>query len=407
MAKRGFEGQILPPGMSRDDKTYLLRWRKADGSWGTQRAGRNFAKAKRELAKLKREARQGIVAPTGGVNPNIRFAEYVPHWAAVQRQRGRRNVGREQQQLLLHIVPILGRKRPADVTPGEIINLCWDLYNEGEGVLKASTITKNLKGSLSSLFSQAVLDRICEINPCMQIPRGALPTPGKNPWPPFEKAEVERLMTDPRIDLDRRMLYRLAFFLMERCGEACGIRFSDWDRTLTPLTGVTVATQYQKQPLKGTRDDHVAKRHVPAHSQLQPILEWWWAEGFESVFRRAPGPDDFIVPRLAPHSDKARSHSTVWKDLEDDMALVGVEKLPGRATHGFRKAFISMACNDDEAGMAPENVIKALSHTSKSREAFESYRVWSWETYCKAVECVRVDMSEPGQLISMEDRRGS
>jgi hypothetical protein len=89
------------------------------------------------------------------------------------------------------------------------------------------------------------------------------------------------------------------------------------------------------------------------------------------------------------------------------MALVGVEKLPGRATHGFRKSFISMACNDDEAGMAPENVIKALSHTSKSRDAFESYRIWTWETYCKAVQCVRVDLSEPGQLISMESRRGS
>jgi len=89
------------------------------------------------------------------------------------------------------------------------------------------------------------------------------------------------------------------------------------------------------------------------------------------------------------------------------MALVGVEKLPGRATHGFRKAFISIACNEDEAGMAPEKVIKALSHSSKSREAFESSRQWSWETYCKAVQCVSVDLSEPGQVISMEGRRGS
>jgi hypothetical protein len=78
------------------------------------------------------------------------------------------------------------------------------------------------------------------------------------------------------------------------------------------------------------------------------------------------------------------------------MALVGVPKIESRAAHGFRKAFISIACNDDEEGMAPENVIKALSHTSRSREAFESYRRWSWDTYCKAVQCVRVDLSEPG-----------
>ncbi len=113
------------------------------------------------------------------------------------------------------------------------------------------------------------------------------------------------------------------------------------------------------------------------------------------------------MPGLPPHTNTARSHSQVWKDLENDLALVGVEKLPGRATHGFRKAFISIACNDDEAGMAPENVVKAFSHTSKSREAFESYRVWTWETYCKAVQCVSIDLFEPGQLISLEARRGS
>jgi hypothetical protein len=55
----------------------------------------------------------------------------------------------------------------------------------------------------------------------------------------------------------------------------------------------------------------------------------------------------------------------------------------------------------------PPHTNTALSHTSKSREAFESYRVWTWETYCKAVQCVSIDLSEPGQLISLEARRDS
>jgi integrase len=408
MAKRGPKGQILPPGITWDTGKcrYRLRWKKADGAWGTASGGRNLEAAKRRLTELKRQARDGIVERAGSVSRSVRLADYIEHWAAVQKRRGRRNVGREANQLRLHVATILGAKRPADVTPGEIINLCWALYDEGNG-LAASTITKNLKGSLSSLLSQAVLDEICEINPCMQIPRGTLPKPGKNPWPPFEKPEAERLMADTRISLDGRMLYRLAFFLMERCGEACGIRFSHWDRTMAPLSGITVATQYEDQPLKGTRDDYIADRRVPVHPRLLRDLEWWEAEGFESVFHRPPRPDDFIVPRLPPDASKARSHSQVWKALEDDMELVGVKKLPGRATHGFRKAFISIACNDDEAGMAPENVIKALSHTSTSREAFESYRRWSWETYCKAVQCVRVDLSEPGQVISIGGRDAS
>ena len=181
----------------------------------------------------------------------------------------------------------------------------------------------------------------------------------------------------------------------------CGIRWSDWDRSLKPLSGVTVSSQYQGQPLKGSRDDYVAERKVPVHPLLETMLTRWKAAEFEETFGRAPREDDFIVPRLPPNTRQARSHSMVWKALERDMELVGVEKQPRRATHGFRKAFITLACNDDEAGMALENVIKALSHSSSSREAFERYRHWSWQTYCDAVRCVQVDLADAGRVISI------
>jgi hypothetical protein len=79
---------------------------------------------------------------------------------------------------------------------------------------------------------------------------------------------------------------------------------------------MTIDTQYQNQPLKGTCDDYIAERRVPVHPLLQRILQWWWAEGFEMVFRRASLPDDFIVPLVPPHTRQARSHSQVWKPLE-------------------------------------------------------------------------------------------
>jgi len=406
MAKRGPKGQALPPGITwdRGKCRYRIRWKKADGIWGTKSAGRNLEAAKRKLAELKHQARDGVVHDDGQPRSSMTLAEYEDRWAAHKMRTGRRNVKRERNQLRLHIDPVLGRKRPADVTPADIVNLCWDLYDAG---LTAGTVTKNLKGTISSVFGRAVFEGVCEINPCALIPRGELPKPGRNPWTPFEPREVERLLTDPRVELDHRMLYRLAFFFIERCGEVCGLKFSDWDRAMTPLGAMTIDTQYQDDPLKGTRDDYIAVRRVPVHPQMQPILAWWRLTGFEQVYRRPPREDDFIVPRLPPFSRQARSHSQVWKALEDDMALVGVQKLPGRATHGFRKAFISMACNDDGAGMAPESVIKALSHTSTSRDAFERYRRWSWETYCKAVECVHVDLSEPGRVLSMEGHHGS
>ena len=395
MAKRGPKGQKLPPNIFWDPgkERYRLRYKDGNGKWQIKSAGKNLDKAKRELAKLRR----GASLESTPSRP-MTFAEYVDRWSADQERRGRRNVKRERNQLELHVIPVLGDARLEDIRPADIVDLCWDLYESG---YKASTITKNLKGMISSVFSHAVFEELCDFNPCASIPRNKLPKVGSNPWPPYKRHEVERLLSDPRIQPDRRMLYALAFFLMERCGEVCGIRFSDWDRSLKPLTGVTVESQYQHQPLKGSRDDYVARRRVPVHPQLEAMLVRWKVSGFEAVYHRPPREDDFIVPRLPPDTRKAQSHSLVWKDLEEEAEMVGVEKLPGRASHGFRKAFITLACNEDEAGAAPEAVIKALSHTSKSQNAFERYRHWSWETFCNAVRCVELDLAEPGQVISL------
>ena len=325
------------------------------------------------------------------------FAEYADRWAAHQRRSERRDTKRARNQLRLHVEPAIGDRKLDEIRPADIVNLCWDLYPG----LSANTVTKNIKGYINNVFNHAVFEEACEFNPCASIPPGKLPKRGRKPWPPFERGEVEKLVTDPRIPSDRRMIYGLAFFLMERCGEVCGIRFSDWDRSLKPFGGVTIDSQYQDQPLKGSRDDFVAVRRVPVHPIFEPVLARWKAAGFAETYGRPPRDDDFIVPRLAPDTGKARSHSQVWKALEADMELVDVKKEPGRATHGFRKAFITLACNDDGAGMAPESVIKALSHTSTSREAFESYRRWEWTTYCEAVKCVQLDLAEPGHVLSI------
>jgi len=81
------------------------------------------------------------------------------------------------------------------------------------------------------------------------------------------------------------------------------------------------------------------------------------------------------------------------------MAPVGVEHKPGRATHGFRKAFASLACDDDAGDMANAAAIEALTHTGRSRNVFERYKQWSWETYCNAVRCVVIDLPTPGQAV--------
>lgn len=394
MTKRDPSGRLLPDGMSWDDvkRRYRARYRDAAGNWKTVSLGKQFTRAKQRLSELKRDTRAGIVT-----TPRPRDAtltEYLEHFEHAQERKGRRNRARECNQLRRHVLPTFGDRTLHDVSPADISDLLWELYENG---LSAKSIA-NLKGSLSSLYSRAVFERIVDVNPCKMIPNGELPRIGRHSWPKFERHEVERLLSDERIPDDRRVLYASAFFLGLRIGEACGLRFSDWDRTLEPLGGVTIDKQYQGEALKGSRDDFVAARRVPVHPELARILAWWKLAGFRAVYSRSPADEDLLVPRLGQDT-RARSQSQAYKALVADMATVGVPHRPGRATHAFRKAFASMACDDDAGGMANQDVIKALTHTGRSRDVFERYKQWSWGTFCTAVRCVVIDIPAPGQVI--------
>lgn len=382
--------------MSWDDvkRRYRGRYKDAAGHWKTASLGKHYTRAKQRFAELKRDARDGIVTSRQRVQREATLADYLEHFEHAQQRKGRRNRQRECNQLRLHVLPGLGTRRLRDVSPADVSDLLWELY---EGGLSAKSIA-NLKGTLSSLYSRAVFERRVDMNPCKMIPNGELPRVGDNPWPKFERREVEQLLTDERIPADRRVLYSVSFFLALRIGEACGLRFSDWDRSLEPLGGVIVDKQYQGEALKGSRDDFVAARRVPVHSELARILAWWKLGGFHAVYHRHPSEDDVLVPRIGADT-QARSQSQAYKALVTDMAVLGVPHRPGRATHAFRKAFASMACDDDAGGMANQDVVKALTHTGKSRDVFERYKQWSWGTYCNAVRCVAIDLPAPGQVI--------
>jgi integrase len=320
------------------------------------------------------------------------LARYVPRWAAQQERKGRRSLERSLRQLELHVLPVLGAKQLGDIKPSEIIDLCWSLYRDGLG---AKTVS-NLRVTLSSVYSRAVFEQLVDSNPCKQIPRGELPGLGDYSPPKYEPTEVMALTTDPRIRLDRRVLYSLAFYLIERIGEACGCRFSDWDRSTKPLGTMTIDHQYDDQPLKSATGDHRAVRRVPVHPELARTLAHWKLSGFSEVYGRPPREDDFISPY--PRTLGARTLSKAGHDLLADERTVGIPRLKGRGTHGFRKAFISMA---HDAG-ANREAVRVLSHTGRSGDVLNTYTHWAWETLCETVELVRLPSA--AQVISMEDR---
>lgn len=373
--RRGPNGEQLPPGISWDARKRRYR---VHGRHG----GRTLAEAKRKMRELDREAR-GVRA--------YRLAPYIPRWEARKDRSGRRNVKKEARALELHVVPALGRKYLSDIDGNDLLGLYWDLYADGNG-LAAKTI-RNIHAALSSLFGVAQLEKLIDHNPCREVPNGEMPQAGDNPWDRYEPEQLSLLLRDERIRLDRRVLYGLHFWFAAREGEACGFRFSDIDRTAKPLAEITIDSQYQDQPLKGSRDDYIARRRFPVHPEAAAMLAKWRLSGFASVFGRPPRDDDFIVPN--PRDMQARRPNAVYKTLIEDEKKVGVEHRRGRATHGFRKCWISLAT---VAGVDRE-LRRVLTHGGRKRDVMELYERWPWETLCEAVQ--RVQIPDTAQLISI------
>ena len=333
--------------------------------------GKTLTDARRKRRELDREAKSIRAEKLG---------PYISRWEAHKEGKGRRNAKKEARALQLHVAPTLGRKHLTEVEPAELLDLYWHLYGGG---LAAKTV-RNIHNSLTNVFKRAKFEKLVDYNPCRDVPEDEMPQVGENPWDKYEANEVAALLTDERIRLDHRVLYALLFWFAAREGEGCGFRFSDYDRTMKPLGCMTIDTQYQDQPLKGSRDDYVHRRRFPVHPAAASTIAGWRLRGFASIFGRPPGDDDFIVPN--PRGMQARQPNAVYKALIEDEKRIGIEHKRGRATHGFRKAWISMAA----AAKADRECRRVLTHGGRKRDVMELYERWPWETLCEAVQLVQL-----------------
>jgi hypothetical protein len=95
---------------------------------------------------------------------------------------------------------------------------------------------------------------------------------------------------------------------------------------------------------------------------------------------------------------QARKPNAVYKALIEDEKRVGIEHKKGRATHGFRKAWISMAHDKN----ANREAVRVLTHTGRSRDVLDRYALWSWDKLCETVQLVQ--LPDTAQVIAFGGR---
>src|SRR5204863_8107064 len=99
----------------------------------------------------------------------------------------------------------------------------------------------------------------------------------------YSRDELEILISDPRLPLDRRVFCALEGIAGLRLGEAAGLRFRHYDPSLKPLGRLLIATSYDTGRTKTKQP-----RRMPVHPALAAILAEWKLSGWPAMMGRQP-----------------------------------------------------------------------------------------------------------------------
>lgn len=346
------------------------------------------AEAQRWADGLARQVQREHAAAGGTGTLTVRA--YFDGWIKTRKAMGL-DAKNDGQRMRDHVLPVLGDLPLAAVRARDVAALIAGM--RGMGKPGPKTI-RNVYAALSAMLRDAEIAGVIDRAPA-KLTRHQLPAveerdPTEAAASIYPLAEIEALIGDWRVPLDRQVVYGLAGVAGCRHGELAALLVRHVDLSRAPLGCLTIARSNANHRTKTG-----AVRLVPILPALADLLREWLAHGWAAAFGRAPGPDDLLVPlELDPPKKQARpnpraggrrsSHDTETRRERDQLAIgIGTD----RTTHDLRATFVTLA---EDAGIAPE-VVRKLTHTAKARGAYQRYSRTQWETLCR--ELARLQIS--------------
>jgi integrase len=376
-----------------------IRFRDAAGKWRDSSTG--FDVGQEELAQVMHDE---TVARIAALTRTVKHAPargltvrmFVVEWLPKRRERGL-DWKSDEGRLRLHVLPYIGDLPLAEVRARHLVDLFHKLRTDPDRDLAQRTIY-NIYSVISAMFRDAKLADLIGQSPCVLDERQLGPLTDKDPeWrneAVFARAEVETVISDPRIPFDRQVVYGLELLAGVRPGEAAAVRWRHYDPTVRPLGKLLVAKSYntKRNREKSTKTDAV--KHVPVHPVLAAMLAEWKLGGWAEMMGRAPGPDDLIVPLPPDAAERRRSRTGEsfrghdysgkrWREV--DLPALGWRH---RRHYDMRATFITLAIED---GADADVIETRVTHTRKSRNAFDGYnRGLQWERTCAEISKLRI-----------------
>ncbi len=317
----------------------------------------------------------------------------VEKWLVQRKAESIDYVEVEEQRLMSHVVPHIGKLKVLEVRPRHAYQLVQALKRtpSRRGDLLAPRTVRGIFFTTRQVFQHAVLEEIIAGNPIV-LARGVLPgVEDKDPsWridAVFNQDEVERLISDDRIPPHRRVAYAIEFLTGLRTGEVSALRWGDYQPNMEPLGRMVSAWSYdsKKKVMKATktRVAHV----VPVHPTLAKVLGAWRVGGWAQWMKRQPKDEDLIIPTAKGNNRDVR---VALQSFYDDLDALGLRR---RRHYDSRATFISLC---QEEGASP-TVVETITHSkpvTNAREAFLGYSRLSWRAKCAAVQCMKCDLRE-------------
>ena len=360
----------------------LLTVKDSTGKWVERSTGQpDTPEGWRAAERLRAEAVAELRAredATGSTGP-VTVDAWAKRWIKERDNRDRAN---DEARLRLHVLPAIGGMLLQEVKPRHLS----DLAREWQAM--APRTRRNVYSNLKALFRDAAIAGLIERrdDPCILTHRQL----GKVRDAPgfvrraaiYTREELEALISDERVPLDRRVWYALLGVGMLRTGEAAGLRFSKFANA-EPLARLIIDRSYDG-PTK-TEDE----RMMPVHPALSALLAEWRLGGWARAFGRPPAADDLVCPVpkepprqgrvLAPGSMRDRHYAR--KRLILDLLKLGLRH---RRAHDLRRTGISIA-QDDGADRA---ILRWGTHAAP-REIIDLYTTHAWATLCREVGKLR------------------
>jgi integrase len=239
------------------------------------------------------------------------------------------------------------------------------------------------------------------MNP-VRVKRGELPKKiDKDPeWRAqaiYTKDEVQQLIGDPRIPVERRVLWSLKALAGLRHGEAAALRWRHYDVAMEPLGRLTIAMSFDSHLLEEKRTKTETTRYVPVHPLLAEILKTWREQHWETHFGRKPVADDFIVPgpEMVP-VNKNDACGALKFDLKTLGLRVAAGKFRSRGGHDLRSWFKTATIEDG----ADSDLIRRCTH-APPKDVDSGYKRFSWSTYCREVAKLSISLKSFGGVLTL------